>query len=98
MKVETTSKTPKFNLMQPDGIRSQADVEDIAFVLLNDGKWYKIIQGSFKFYRTEQSTKNPGVPFVQFDTTLEINESGGVVRMEVFPATVAGIAYSKPSE
>ena len=96
MKVESTDQNPKFNLMQPDGVRSQAHNQEITHVLLTDERWYKILPGSFKFYKTAQNPQNPGVPFVQFDTVLPENEAGGVFRVEVFPATVAGIGYPKP--
>ena len=98
MKAESTDETPAFNIMKHDGIRSQAHNKVISRVLLTDGKWYDIIPGSFKFYKT---SPDKAVPFVQFDYERE-NQSafmkGGSLppvptRVEVFPASVAGWAY-----
>lgn len=97
MKVEHTDKQPKFNLMQPDGVRGQVHSEVISDVLLNDGHWYEIKPGSFKFYKTNQSS-GVGVPFVQFDIayTEQYRPVAGK-RVEVFPASICGLAYT-PSE
>lgn len=95
MKVENTEKNPKFNLLSPDGTRAQVHSETISDVLLNDGHWYEIVPGSFKFYRTKPPAAGaPAVPFVQFDVALtEHYHPVGGKRVEVFPASVAGLAY-----
>lgn len=94
MKAEFTEKDPKFNLLKPDGVRGQAHSEVITQVLLNDGTWYAIAKGSFKFFKT---AGDKAVPFVQFDT-LDTDENGRHLRIEVFPASVCGIAYLAPLE
>lgn len=93
MKAESTNKNPKFNLLKPDGVRSQAHSEAVTKVLLNDGRWYDIIPGSFKFYRT---SSDKAVPFVQFKIDEVDDRLAGLEghTIEVFPATVAGLAYS----
>ena len=95
MKAEFTQKNPKFNLMQADGIRSQTHSEDITNVLLTDGIWYLIEKGSFKFYKT---SGDRAVPFIQFkvargafDAERGVSVAGKIV--EVFPASVVGVAY-----
>ena len=97
MKVETSSVPPKFNLLNADGTRSQAHSEEITDVLLNDGRWYGIEKGSFKFYRTGG---DKSVPFIQFKVP-RWNGGGSTPNpptmngktIEVFPASVVGIAY-----
>lgn len=96
MKAEFTEENPKFNLLQPDGIRSQAHSEVISNVLLTDGKWYLIELGSFKFYKT---AGDKAVPFVQFKVIHSgfapgegASPAAGKV-VEVFPASVVGVAY-----
>jgi hypothetical protein len=94
MKAETTDNDPKFNLLKPDGVRSQAHSEVISQVLLNDGIWYQIKEGSFKFFKT---SGDKAVPFVQFKLNDEIVDADGTRRrhvIEVFPASVVGIAYT----
>lgn len=95
MKVEHTNKMPKFNLLQPDGVRPQTHSQNVSHVLLNDGHWYAIVPGSFKFYRTD-ATEGPGVPFVQFDIDNDLDNDEMLVgkRVEVFPASVCGLAYT----
>ena|ERR1700751_4974550 len=93
MKAETSNDGPKFNLLQGDGVRPQAHSDVITQILLTDGQWYSIVPGSFKFYRT---SGDHAVPFVQFDLNAQ-NEQGEMVRIEVFPATVAGWAYPTPT-
>jgi hypothetical protein len=94
MKAEFTEKDPKFNLLKPDGVRSQAHSEVITQVLLNDGNWYAIRPGSFKFYRT---AGDKSVPFVQFDVLpAPGSQQAAPLRIEVFPATISGIAYPMP--
>jgi len=95
MKAVPTNKMPKFNLLNPDGERPQTDAENITDVLLNDGHWYEIKRGSFKFYKTGDK----GVPFVQFDVTYTEQYSPVAGRrVEVFPASVCGIAYAVAPE
>ena len=97
MKAESTEEVPAFNIMKHDGIRSQAHNKTISRVLLTDGKWYDIIPGSFKFYKT---SPDKAVPFVQFDYEREIDNRGTFIltRVEVFPASVAGWAYAVEDE
>jgi hypothetical protein len=95
MKVETSDDGPKFNLLKEDGVRSQAHNQDITQVLLSDGQWYAIEPGSFKFYKTGGPQQ---VPFVQFDMRSATTNDGERLRIEVFPATVHGIAYPVPGE
>lgn len=95
MKAESTDQAPAFNVLEPDGQRGQVHSKEITAVLLNDGRWYQIKPGSFKFYKT-----GSGVPFVQFDSiefNTELNREASV-RIEVFPATVAGVSYPVPGE
>lgn len=95
MKAESTEQTPAFNLLEPDGQRGQAHSKEISRVLLNDGKWYEIEPGSFKFYKT-----GAGVPFVQFKVNggdFDCPDADDYL-IEVFPASVAGVAYPAPSE
>lgn len=90
MKAESTDQAPAFNVLEPDGQRGQVHPKEITAVLLNDGRWYQIKYGSFKFYKT-----GSGVPFVQFKLSgIEFDDSDtGDYLVEVFPATVAGVAY-----
>lgn len=90
MKSEFTEKDPKFNLLKPDGLRGQVHAEAVTDVLLNDGRWYRIVEGSFKFYRT---SGDKAVPFVQFVTDALANEYVAGKTVEVFPASVSGVAY-----
>lgn len=92
MKAEKSETNPKFDLMNPDGVRPQVNSQVITQVLLNDGSWYGVVPGSFKFYKTSDS-----VPFVQFDTASDgVDGVTRSLRIEVFPATVAGWAYPTP--
>jgi hypothetical protein len=98
MKAETSASNPKFNLLQGDGDRPEVEVQEITQVLLNDGAWYSIEPGSFHFYQApaDSSGKRTGVPFVQFDlkeVAVAADGSQTALRVEVFPATVAGWAY-----
>lgn len=103
MKAESTEEVPAFNIMKHDGIRPQAHNKVISRVLLTDGKWYAIVPGSFKFYKT---SPDKAVPFVQFDYERKDDSvfmSGGslppvLTRVEVFPASVAGWAYAIEDE
>lgn len=90
MKAETSDVGPRFNLLQSEGVRGQAHTKEITQVLLTDGAWYAIEPGSFHFYRTGG---DKAVPFVQFDL---MPNASGQLRVEVFPATVAGWAYPTP--
>ena len=100
MKAEFTNKDPKFNLMQPDGIRSQVHSESVSDVLLTDGQWYRIEPGSFKFYKT---SGDRSVPFIQFKVLPfngNPNDKGAVAgkTIEVFPASVVGISYRESGD
>lgn len=97
MKVESTNRTPKFNLLASDGVRDQTEADEINFVMI-DGLWRTIIPGSFKFYVT---TGAKPVPFVQFDM-VNSPGTGGLdpecyYRCEVFPTAIMGVAYAIPA-
>lgn len=98
MKIEESAKGPKLNLLEPDGVRSQAHADDVTSVLLERG-WVSIVPGSFHFYRT--AGPKP-VPFVQFDVVGDPALVDGLddqpYRIEVFPTAIAGLAYPVPAE
>ncbi len=96
MKAERADFMPKVNLLEPEGVRSQAHNEQITHVFLTAGFCFKIEPGSFHFY------KAPGdraVPFVLFDVSDD-EENGPMSghRMEMWPASVAGWAYIPSAE
>jgi hypothetical protein len=93
MKVENTDRAPKFNLLNPDGERPQADAADVSAVLLDGEGWTSIVPGSFHFYVTNTNSKP--VPFVQFDVIGNPASPGDFnkYRVEVFPTAIAGLAY-----
>lgn len=96
MKAEKSSHPPKFNLTKIDGQVPQRDADVISKVYLTSGATFDIVPGSFHFYTT------PGdrpVPFIQFESKIW-NENSELCShiVEVFPASVAGIAYLKPTD
>lgn len=98
MKIEESENGPKLNLLQPDGVRSQANASDVNCVLLDTHGWVRIIPGSFHFYKT---AGDKPVPFVQFDVIGDPSSSGpaqGKYRVEVFPTAIAGLAYPADDE
>ena len=108
MKTEHTETPPRFNLMKPDGVRSQGHARDVTHVMLNNGHTYPIQPGSFKFYRVNSNT---GVPYVTFIVSQNYGEFGSYdedgrtardplagQQIEVFPASITGIAYDAKVE
>lgn len=97
MKIETSESGPKLNLLNPDGVRSQAHADDVTRVLLDGEGWVAIVPGSFHFYKT---AGDKPVPFVQFDVPCD--PVGGLsmkaYRVEVFPTAIAGLAYEREEE
>lgn len=98
MKSEHTDKAPRFNLLKPDGIRSQGRADDVTHVMLNNGITYPISSKTFKFYKVNSNT---GVPYVTFVVHPAPEDDWGPAvwmmrgkRLEVFPASITGIAYN----
>jgi hypothetical protein len=94
MKVEDSAQEPKLNLLQPEGQRSQGHAENVSDVLVNDLGWMPVIEGTFHYYVSQGKGGKPGVPFIQF----EIADDGANKVVELFPTSVAGIAYKKVEE
>jgi hypothetical protein len=61
--------------------------EEVAGVLLSDGKWYDIEPGSFGMHRTSGK-----VPFLRF-TLKGQTANGKTVIIETFPNALAGLSY-----
>lgn len=103
MKSEHTEVPPRFNLLKPDGIRSQGHAKDVTHIMLNNGQTYPIMAGTFKFYKVNSNT---GVPYVTFVVDPSPQDDWGPTvwalrgkRFEVFPASITGIVYdNSPSE
>lgn len=96
MKIETSESGPKLNLLNPDGVRSQAHADDVTRVLLDGEGWVAIVPGSFHFYKT---AGDKPVPFVQFDVLYDpAGTEKMYYRVEVFPTAIAGLAYERPEE
>lgn len=97
MKVETTDQPPKFDITKPNGIRSQTHAAEITKVLLDDGVWYNIEPGSFKFYKTSQ-----GVPFLTFKVPVFVGPTGGSPvsgkTVELFPPRLVAVAYDQDED
>lgn len=95
MKAEDSLKSPLLNLRQPDGVRPQTN-EVITEVLVGN-QWIPIVPGSFHFYISNEDPKK-AVPFIQFD--VDSDDSGFLAgkRIEVFPQTVGGYAYTPKVE
>lgn len=88
MKIEDTKEKPAFDLMNPTLNEGMAHAKDIKMVLLNDGNWYWVEPGTFKFMKSTDS-----VPFVRFQGDKMGTTKDNMVTIECFPATVAGWAY-----
>lgn len=111
MKADRTTKQPAFNLLKNDGQAPQADNQVITKVFMNNGTEFDVVPGSFKFYITAGDRPQP---FVQFQTwlshTISVESSNNdkdlMVRnvnwklhtVEVFPASVAGVAFLTAEE
>lgn len=96
LKAEETEKSPKLNLLKPDGVRKQAD--EVITDILIAGQWMPIVPGSFHFYVTNDGKENrKSVPFIQFDVPDGIF-GNRTKRVEVFPQTVGGYAYNVSEE
>lgn len=93
MKSEESDQAPAIDFTQFKNIRGQVNSKEIKMVLLNDGNWYWVKPGSFHLFKTQDS-----VPFVQFDGDKMGTPQDSAVRIEVFPATVAGWAYDIPED
>lgn len=89
MKAEETNEKPALDLMNPILNEGQANAKVIKKVLLNDGEWYNVKSGTFKFYKTHDSV--PFIRFITVDVIADISKQEATI--ECFPATVAGWAY-----
>lgn len=87
MKAEDSDKDSKLNIMNFAGVKQQVDGALVTKVLTSSGKWISCLKGSFHFYITKGDKP---MPYVQFDTE---DISTGVMRVELFPTHVAGVAY-----
>lgn len=96
MKAEE-STGPAFNLGKDEGVQSQNE-GDISQVLLNDGVWYRIVPGSFHVFKPNEHERS--MPYVQFDLAAAEGGTAGAgdMRVQVFPATVAGWAFPVPQD
>ncbi len=87
MKAEDSIKDSKLNVLNFSDKKSQVDAGEVTKILLTNGNWINCIKGSFHFFIT--TTERP-MPFIQFDTE---DVGAGVMRVEMFPTSVAGVAY-----
>ena len=102
MKAEHTEVPPRFNLLKSDGVRSQGRANDVTHIMLNNGITYPISPKTFKFYKVNSNT---GVPYVTFVVHPSPEDEWGPAvwvlrgkRLEVFPASITGIAYNEDDD
>lgn len=91
MKADESVTGPALNLLEVEGVQEQSG-NVITQILLNDNNWYQVEEGSFHIFRSTNNDK--AMPYVQFDTPTVDGIEG--IRIQVFPATVAGWAFPVP--
>lgn len=87
MKAEDSDKDSKLNIMNFQGVKPQTDGGVVTKIILSSGTVVSCLKGSFHFYITKGDKP---MPYVQFDTE---DIGTGIMRVELFPTHVAGVAY-----
>jgi hypothetical protein len=87
MKAEDSDKKSKLDIMSFEGVKPQVDADAVTKVILSSGSIVNCLKGSFHFYITRGDKP---MPYVQFDTE---DIGTGVMRVELWPTNVAGVAY-----
>lgn len=100
MQAYETEQMPVFDPVKPDGIKPQVDDRIVSAVLVS-GEWIPIVEGTFKYMIAQPKKDDPTkvLPYIMFD--VPNNPMFGALagkRIEVFPQSVGGYAYSASAE